>query len=266
MYFKLEKNQFEYTGTYAARLGASPHLHPQIELILITDGESIGVADDKREKFGSGDMFIVFPNQVHYYQDISKNVRHARVILSPDMCPEFSHIFKSSLPVSPVLKGVGDVPVIMQMMESIISCVGVKNNDVRVRGYALILLSEIFDRLELCDNIGFETDTVKRIVNYCYDNYNSAITLGDIASGLQLNKYYVSKLFNNRLHISFPDYINSLRVMHACELLKNGDITVSEVAYSVGYNSIRNFNRAFMNIKKQTPLEYKNNFKNSKKT
>lgn len=268
MLFELEKNQFEYTAKKDIKLGKRPHLHPQIELILIESGNSIGFADSENAELFAGDLFIAFPNQIHYYDDKVRPVAHTRVIVSPDICPEFSHFFKSFVPKTPVLKKAGDRPLIVQNMNNIVECVE-KDDEysvTKLRGCLLILLSEIFSSIELKENVSCDTDIVKRIINCCYEKYTSDISLESIAKELLVNKYYVSHLFSKRLGISFSDYINSLRVMSACEILKTEDCTVSDVAFAVGYNSIRTFNRAFLAIKKMTPREYRNSFKNLKNT
>lgn len=252
MYFELEKNKFAYRAVRDEKLGKTPHLHSQIELILVNEGESIGFADDKSEVISAGDLFIVFPNQVHYYHG---NAVHGRVIVSPEICPELSRIFKKFVPKTPVLKGVNAL--IKTSVENIIDCKTDEFTDTEIRGNLLILFSEIFRNVELQENLQCETNTVKNMINYCYENYASDISVDSIAAHLHVSKYYVSRLFGGRLHMSFNDYINSLRIMRACECLKQSDCTVSDIAYNVGYNSIRTFNRVFLNIKGVTPREYR---------
>ena len=257
MIFRLEKNTFEYTAAYAKRLGTHPHLHQQIELILVLEGETVGYADGISARLSHGDMFVAFPNQVHYYEDITHHLKHVRVIFSPDMCSEFSKTFKTYVPKTPVVK---NVPHLRGLMESILAC---KDSDdpfavIKIRGSLLILLSELLPRIELRENVGVETDTVKQIINYCYENFERDITLDSVADALHINKYHLSRLFSSRLGIGFCEYINSLRVMRACELLKADNASVSEIAFAVGYNSIRTFNRAFLKITGVTPREYRN--------
>ena len=55
--------------------------------------------------------------------------------------------------------------------------------------------------------------------------------------------------------ISYKDFINSLRVEHACKLLTK-DISVTEVAYASGFTTIRTFNRAFLKHVGMTPRDY----------
>lgn len=72
-----------------------------------------------------------------------------------------------------------------------------------------------------------------------------------------MSRYTISHLFGKRLNVNFCDYINAMRIRRACELLDSGKLSVTEVAYAVGYNSTRSFNRCFSKVKGCTPREYR---------
>ena len=123
-------------------------------------------------------------------------------------------------------------------------------------GYLFILLSNILRCTELIKKDSSDNDTVKEIIQYCYDNYCDKITLDDMASALHISKYYISRIFS-QLGTDFSGYINSLRIAKACELLKDGALNSSQIAYEVGFGSLRSFNRPFLKIKGIPPREYK---------
>lgn len=257
MLFELEKNLFEYTAKKSAHLDCPAHLHQQTELILVLEGEATAYADGAEYTLKKGDLFIVFPNQIHCYEVKTDTLRHIRVIFLPDMCAEFSQVFKTYIPETAVIKNQLHL---QPVMERIVSCK--KSGDTyaltKTRGCLLIMLSDIIPSLSLCERVGVETDTVTQIINYCCQNHDTDITLSRVAQALHINKFYVSRLFSTRLKVGFREYINSIRITHACELLASNDASISEIAYAVGYNSIRTFNRAFGNVKGITPREYRN--------
>ena len=57
------------------------------------------------------------------------------------------------------------------------------------------------------------------------------------------------------MKISFTDFINGMRVEHACSLLEQ-DSDITEAAFSSGFSSLRTFNRAFLKAMNMTPREY----------
>lgn len=266
MYFLLEKKQEAYHASCGRSLGPTPHLHTHIEIVFVSNGESLGVADAKEAMIEPGDLFIAFPNQVHYYLDKIRPVNHKILIVSPDLCPEFSRIFKTMIPESPVMKNAAQNPRIVSAIDSIIECKesDAEYSETEVRGSMLVLLSEYFRSVRLVENVSCDNDLVKDIINYCYENYDSDISLQSISEALHISRYYISHLFSRRLHTGFNDYINSLRIRKACELLKSGDDPITEIACAVGYSSPRTFNRCFMNIRGMTPKEYRRKAHESK--
>ena len=259
MLFTLEKKQAAYEARRGIGLGPTPHLHTHIELVLVNSGKSVAFADEHECTLETGDLFIAFPNQIHYYLDSDARPRHEILIVSPEICPEFTQIFKTMIPAMPVLKGAASNPNITQAFASIIDThkEDVHFADTEIRGYLLVLFSELFRALPLVENGSCETDVMKNIIHFCYENYDTDISLQSIADALHISRYYISHLFNRKLHTGFNDYINSLRISRAAELLKSGDTPITEIAYAVGYNSIRTFNRCFLQIMSVTPKEYR---------
>lgn len=259
MYFHFETKKSAYEARLGHGLGPTPHLHSHIEMVLTETGTTVAFADSTEVKVEAGDLFIAFPNQIHYYIDKQRPVEHKIVIVSPDMCPEFSRIFKSMVPKVPLLKNAIENPRIVSAVENMVQCKKEQGeySETEARGCVLILMSEIFRNIELQEKMPYDNDLVKDIITYCYENYNSDISLQAIADELHVSRCYISRLFSRRLHIGFNDYINSLRVRNACEMLKTTDLSVTEVAYAVGYNSVRTFDRAFFNTRQMTPKEYR---------
>ena len=259
MYFHFETKKSAYEARLGHGLGPTPHLHSHIEMVLTETGTTVAFADSTEVKVEAGDLFIAFPNQIHYYIDKQRPVEHKIVIVSPDMCPEFSRIFKSMVPKVPLLKKAIENPRIVSAVENMVQCKKEQGeySETEARGCMLILMSEIFRNVELQEKEPYDNDLVKDIITYCYENYNSDISLQAIADELHVSRCYISRLFSRRLHIGFNDYINSLRVRNACEMLKTTDLSVTEVAYAVGYNSVRTFDRAFFNTRQMTPKEYR---------
>lgn len=260
MFFMIEKKKNAYEARRTERLGPTPHLHSHIEIILSKEGSSICVADNNECELCPGDLFISFPNQIHYYLDNEKRGNYCILIVSPDVCPEFSRIFKTMVPRCPILKNAIEHQNIVWAIERAIDAhrAGAEFSQSEIRGYLLVLFSELFRLIPLTENGSCETDIVKSIINFCYENYDSDISLQSISDELHISRYYISHLFSRKLHTGFNDYINSLRISRACEILKANDSPITEIAYAVGYNSIRTFNRCFLHIMNMSPKDYRN--------
>lgn len=259
MNFFLEPQVLPYLVSSTDSLSNVPHLHRHIEIIYVKKGSAIAVCGDMQTDVESGDLFIAFPNQIHYYLANPRTMDIVLLIASPDLCPEFKQDFKSYLPECPVLKWASVNPKIAAAIENIIESSSVKTrySDPEIKGNLMILLSELLKSLPLEKKKRYDSDLLTEILIYCYDNYTEDISLRTLADALNVSHYYISHIFNQRLHTSFRDYINSLRIEKACDMLKANDLTITEIAFAVGYNSTRTFNRCFQKGMNITPREYR---------
>ena len=87
-------------------------------------------------------------------------------------------------------------------------------------------------------------------------HFSERLRLEDVAEVLHINKYYISHLFRQKLSMGFGDYVRTLRVGQACRLLERQSMSITDVAYGVGFSSPRTFNRAFAKYTGMTPREY----------
>ncbi len=93
------------------------------------------------------------------------------------------------------------------------------------------------------------------ILNYITEHIHEDLNMEQIASQYNLSVRNLSRLFNTS-GIHFSSYVNHLRITRAIELLTDGDNTVQEVAYKVGFNTPNNFNRVFKQVTGKSPKTY----------
>lgn len=236
-------------------LTAYPHLHSHLELIYLSEGSSIATADYKDFPMEKGDLFLAFPNQIHCYHDRSK-CRGYLIIFPHDTYRELKELFQNRVPSSAVVKKEWLPPKTEDSLQKILE----KNNSdsrfeqIAARGYLLALLGEILPQMALIPK-PTSHDSFKNLLAYCSERYTEPLSLDILSKELHLNKYYISHIFKERMGISFPDFINSLRAEHACGLLEK-DSSITEIVYASGFSSIRTFNRAFAKNMGMPPREY----------
>lgn len=88
-----------------------------------------------------------------------------------------------------------------------------------------------------------DTQTLRQILNYCVEHVEDDLRLEAVSAGLHISGSYTSHLFVEKLHMTFGEYVRTLRVSRACRLLQDGRRTVTEAAYEAGFNSLRSFDR-----------------------
>jgi len=113
---------------------------------------------------------------------------------------------------------------------------------------------------ELAENLGYGEDFIlDGIAAFMEDNYSDDITLDQLAEKVCMNKYKFSKVFNERFGQNIRAYLARIRVKKGAELLKNRDLRIADIAFSVGFGSVEHFIRSFEKIYGVTPKEYRIN-------
>ena len=255
MLYHIEMRKLAFTADKIVRLFPRPHIHTNLEMIYIKKGGSTATLDNRQFQLESGDIFLAFPNQLHFYHDIEP-IEGYLIIFTPEILPEFKEIFQTQIPESPVWK-TDSIPMnVSDILEQITQRLknGSSIDHIAAKGYLLTLMAEMFSQKEFVDKPGDE-ETIKKILSYCLENYTKPITLELMAKELYLNKYYISHIFSERMNISYKDFITQLRIDHACKLLKQ-KVSVTETAYASGFSSTKTFNRVFLKYMKMSPREY----------
>ena len=103
------------------------------------------------------------------------------------------------------------------------------------------------------------TEEFQEVVEYIDKNFKNDITLKDVADHVNFSSSYLSKLFKKEMGINFNRYITKIRIDKAKEILINSNISINEIAFSVGYNEPNYFCKVFKKIVNMTPSEYRTN-------
>ena len=102
-----------------------------------------------------------------------------------------------------------------------------------------------------------KSDSVFReIIAYLDQNYRQRISLETLSERFHLSKSRLSLKLNLYLGMSWVTYVNTLRIQDAQRMLENSHNNISEVAASVGFDSLTHFERVFKTIQGVTPREY----------
>ena len=133
--------------------------------------------------------------------------------------------------------------------------VGIDPDIIRASIEALIVAVNKIEELGSADAC---TDArMIEIMNYVQANYID-ITLDDLAEKFFLSKPYLSKYIKEKSGMTFGDLVKKIRMKKAKALLKSSNMTVENIAMSVGYQNVEHFNRLFKKAYDMTPMQFRN--------
>lgn len=95
------------------------------------------------------------------------------------------------------------------------------------------------------------------IKEYIEKNYSEDISLNNISSHIGLTPSYFSTFFKEHFNKSFVDYLNRIRIDKAKEMLITTQLTITEIGFKVGFNTIQNFMRVFKKYESISPGKYR---------
>lgn len=92
---------------------------------------------------------------------------------------------------------------------------------------------------------------------YVEEHYFENLALGNVAEKIGITPSYLSSLFSQQMGVTFVDYLNEVRIDHACTYLKQNYLKTYEIAYKVGFRDEKYFSKVFRKVKGMSPSEYK---------
>ena len=234
----------------------APHLHAEIEIIAMRNGNAAVTADGRTYPASRGDFILIFPNVVHSYS-VGTDVDAGKFIFSPALIPEMADAFRGRRPISPVIRSADLAGThLTALADEIIDEFNTASEAVR-KAYLLLLTGKLLARCDLEPYKGAMDPIVFRILEYCKVHYREDLTLDRVAQALYVSKSYVSHIFCGKLKINFRSYLNLLRINEAAALLRSSTISATQAATQSGFGSIRTFNRAFLKVMGKTPKAYR---------
>lgn len=120
-----------------------------------------------------------------------------------------------------------------------------------------MLIEKYSQLIDFSVKAGDQKKNVDSIVDYIRSHYKKDIGISDISEHIGLSYSHVRKIFKDEIGMSIVDYINSMRIREARELLKKRELSVKNIAVSLGYNNDQSFERYFKKIVGMTPGEFR---------
>lgn len=124
---------------------------------------------------------------------------------------------------------------------------------------SFLLGRSVEDAINLLDIVEADETTtfIRQSIYYIHQHYTENISLEDVSENVHLSPSYFSSLFKEKTSISFTSYVNQLKIERAKKLLKKTDMTLVDIAMSLGFCSQSYFSSVFKKHVGMSPKQYR---------
>lgn len=255
--------------------GMFMHSHEDFsELVIVLDGSAVHVVDNERFEISKGDVFVMNEGTFHGYENpenfkicnimfrtdnfISENydIRklsgfHALFLLEPKYNSENG--FQSRLKLSPA--AFSQVEQLIKSASDELNS-GAHGRKTMVRSYFLQLIV-ILSRLYGSNVHHREIEGISKAAAFMESHYAEDITAERLLQVSHYSQRHFIRLFSATYEKTPQQYLLSIRLRHACVMLKEKNFSITEIATRCGFNDSNYFCRIFKKNMGMTPGVYR---------
>jgi AraC-like DNA-binding protein len=271
-----ESRTFVVKDLIAPHFDPNWHFHPEYQLFLVLKGKGTRFVGDNIKHFRENDMVFTGPNLPHLWRNddwyFKKNgprqTRGIVIYFQPDLLGSFlnkdemdsiHHLLERS---QRGLEIKGETNrMVSKWMTELVAMKGLPS---------IIQLLKILDALaesSECAPIAHagyvnlnkqsETGRMTLVYEHVMKNFKQRLSLAEVASLTNMSMSSFSRYFKSRANKSFSNFLSEIRIGHACKMLHEESVNISQVSDASGFPTLSNFNKQFKEITGKTPLQYK---------
>lgn len=232
------------------------HWHDYIELEIILSGTVKHVYNDREFILQRGDAYMMCNYDFHELAALTNVVLYSvhfdKKLIAPEIARYLDyHKFHCCF----------DEPGTVQMVHKIEELKQEKEENmpfqtVRIKNLVNDLAISMF-RKSSRKELQPAPLPVQQMISYLHEHFMEPLTLEAMARQLSFSPNYLGAVFKNQMGCTFHEYLNLIRLKHACSLLHSSDLSVKEIADAAGYRSVEYFLYVFKRKMMTTPVEYR---------
>ncbi len=253
------------------------HFHNLLEVGICRSGRGEMVLNDRIENYGP-DMVTVIPKNYPHTTNSEKGMKSAweYLFLDPEtLLKEYYDgnevAFRRLLNLigrDAFMAGTADCPQLAGIVDSILEEMKDKRAFYveKVKGLLTALLFEIARISEKGQiqpvRMHSGMDQIRNALRYVDRHYSEPVRIEDLAKACNISETHLRRLFSAYINMKPVEYLNMVRVLRACEMLRSSNETMAAVAVRCGFSTISTFDRNFRAVIGVTPLQWKKDPKN----
>ena len=228
------------THTQYARQNDNPdwHYHENLHICFVFQGGRSETKKESKDSSKDGSIFFYHAEESHRWISPNPISKSANIEIAPSFLQKY-HLTETGIRKA-IYNNIDAKALILKMQQEILA--GEKEPD----SYLLSLL------LELLSHPSEETDKlplwVPLLKDLLHDSWNEKLSLAQMAAFLDLHPITISKNFRKYFHCTLGEYQRKLKINQSIPLIKNSEMSLTEIAMHCGFSDqshfIRNFKEA----------------------
>lgn len=246
-----------------------PHLHRDMELLLLLRGSVIIKVAGGQHLLKENDFFIIGRNEIHSLVATNENNLILALQFDVNFCKSyFPNLSRTRFLVRHIIRE-EQPDGWLKLRTCIKDIIGAYSG--KQFGYPLTIMSSLnslcFTLFDLCKTEDIEdsalaleerqANRLSRIVEYIHENYADKISLMKLAQKENLDMYYLSHFIHDSLGISFQQYLNRVRAEKAARLLLSSNKRKIDICLETGFSDYRYLSKAFLKEYGCSPADFK---------
>lgn len=227
------------------------HFHKNYELTYVIDGEVELTLNGKKSILKKDSFALILPNEFHAYHTAQSSYVWIGVF-SADFVKEFDKLAENKSSDTPIFHC---EPAIRDYLLHYL--IHEETPDILLLKSLLYSACREFLRHVTLSDSDKENNFIYDVISYVSDHFKEEISLISIANGFGYEYHYVSRQFHKQFGMNFRDYLNIYRIEYARELLLSSTESITAIAHSCGFQTMRTFNRAFIRHTGITPSDFR---------
>ena len=230
------------------------HLHRDLELVYVESGEIVMTVEGRTETVRAGEFSLVLPSRIHRYET-PVHSRALVVVFSGDYVPEFMKLTaKKTAPSSVFTMLDSEKELLLRRLAE------PQKNRLMLSALFSLATAAFLESVALTDSENESKGSLllHRMLLYISEHYRENITLDSMARELGYESHYISRCFHTHLSKNFKEFVNEYRIHYAKHLISSPErMTMTEIAFLSGFQSVRNFNRVYKSIEGTEPRRHR---------
>lgn len=230
------------------------HSHDFVEIVYMCSGQTTHIINGKTLMLGEGDFLIMQPDSIQEILPAGKNDIAVNFIVRQDFYEEVINTFSINLPTNGQYLhfSVPDLLPAHNLAENLIwLLLGDVPKSIKQCRFTLGLLLAT-----LIKSKSSSGETVEQVLSYIEENYKDG-SLSFLAESLHYDFSWLSREIKQRTGKTYTDFVQEKRLSHACFLLRNTNMNISDISQTVGYSNISYFHRLFNKYFGMSPHKYR---------